>query len=197
MKTNVERSVETPFRIDRVRSPLGALLVVFDDAGRLRALDFADHEPRLRRLLRAQYRGRRDALVAGRAPKPVRDAIAAYFAGRPDAFDAIETASGGTPFQRRVWSALRRIPFGATTSYGALAKRIGRPTASRAVGLANGANPIGIAVPCHRVIGAGGALTGYAGGLARKRWLLDHERQCQLGAGPRVSTSAPQPGERR
>ena len=82
----------------------------------------------------------------------------------------------GTPFQQRVWSALREIPFGDTASYGELAARIGQPTASRAVGLANGRNPIAIVVPCHRVIGAAGGLIGYAGGLDRKRWLLDHER---------------------
>jgi methylated-DNA-[protein]-cysteine S-methyltransferase len=164
------------FRIDRVRSPLGALLVVFDDAGRLRALDFADFEPRLRSLLRSQYRAREVQLAPGRAPQPVRDALAAYFAGDTGALAAIETETGGTPFQRRVWSALRRIPAGTTTSYGALAAKIGRPGASRAVGLANGANPIGIVVPCHRVVGAKGALTGYAGGVERKRWLLDHEK---------------------
>jgi len=167
---------DAPLHLDRVRSPVGTLLVVWDDAGRLRALDFEDFEPRLRRLLRTQYRGRHDALVEGRAPKPIRDALAAYFRGDLTALDAIETQSGGTPFQRTVWRALRTIPPGTTTSYGALAKRIGRPSACRAVGLANGANPIGIVVPCHRVVGASGALTGYAGGVARKRWLLDHER---------------------
>jgi methylated-DNA-[protein]-cysteine S-methyltransferase len=84
-------------------------------------------------------------------------------------------ATGGTPFQRRVWSALREIPVGRTVSYGALAQQLGQPSAARAVGLANGRNPIGIVVPCHRVIGSNAALTGYAGGLARKRWLLEHE----------------------
>jgi len=166
----------TPFRVDRVRSPMGALLCVWDDAERLRTLDFEDHEARMRRLLHAQYRGRRDELVAGRAPKPIRDALAAYFAGDLGALDAIETETGGTEFQRTVWRALRRIPAGDTTSYGALAAKLGRPNASRAVGLANGANPIGIVVPCHRVIGASGALTGYGGGIERKRWLLAHEQ---------------------
>jgi len=165
-----------PFHLDRVRSPVGTLLVVWDDAGRLRALDFEDFEARLRWLLRTQYPDRRVELVAGRAPKPIRDALAAYFRGDLRALDAIETESGGTAFQRTVWRALRAIPPGTTTSYGALAKRIGRPGACRAVGLANRANPIGIVVPCHRVVGASGALTGYAGGVARKRWLLDHER---------------------
>jgi methylated-DNA-[protein]-cysteine S-methyltransferase len=84
-------------------------------------------------------------------------------------------ATGGTPFQRLVWAALREIAAGRTLSYAALAGRIGRPTAIRAVGLANGANPVGVVVPCHRVVGSDSTLTGYGGGLARKRWLLEHE----------------------
>jgi methylated-DNA-[protein]-cysteine S-methyltransferase len=91
------------------------------------------------------------------------------------AIDAVDVRTGGTDFQRRVWAALRRIPAGTTTSYGRLAAAIGSPSACRAVGLANGANPIGIVVPCHRVIGADKTLTGYGGGIDRKRWLLDHE----------------------
>ena len=102
-------------------------------------------------------------------------ALASYFAGEKDAFDALVLAAEGTEFQRRVWQALREIPYGHTESYGELAARIGRPGAARAVGAANHDNPIAIAVPCHRVIGASGALTGYAGGLDRKRWLLGHE----------------------
>jgi methylated-DNA-[protein]-cysteine S-methyltransferase len=105
------------------------------------------------------------------------DRLAAYFAGDLFAVDAIETRTGGTPFQRAVWSALRPIPPGTTVSYGELARAIGRPAASRAVGAANGANPIAIVVPCHRVIGANRTLTGYGGGLARKAWLLEHERR--------------------
>ena len=88
--------------------------------------------------------------------------------------------TAGTDFQREVWRALRGIPCGTTLSYGELARRIGRPNAVRAVGLANGANPIGVVVPCHRVIGSNGSLTGYGGGIERKRWLLDHERQMRL-----------------
>jgi methylated-DNA-[protein]-cysteine S-methyltransferase len=98
-----------------------------------------------------------------------------YFAGDLGAIDKLPVKTAGTPFQRAVWNALREIPRGATESYGQLAERIGRPTAVRAVGLANGSNPIGIVVPCHRVIGANGSLTGYGGGMERKRWLLDHE----------------------
>jgi methylated-DNA-[protein]-cysteine S-methyltransferase len=100
--------------------------------------------------------------------------LRAYFAGELHAFD-VPLAPHGTPFQRRVWRALRDIPFGSTESYGALARRIDAPGAARAVGLANGHNPIGIIVPCHRVIGANGSLTGYGGGIERKRWLLAHE----------------------
>jgi methylated-DNA-[protein]-cysteine S-methyltransferase len=153
----------------RVPSPLGALLVVSDPEGRLRGLDFAENEPRLRRLLR-------EPVGSGTVPEPLRESLEAYFAGRLGALERVVTRTGGTGFQRRVWAALRRIPGGATTTYAALARAIGRPSACRAVGLANGANPIAIAIPCHRVIGANGALTGYAGGLERKRWLLDHER---------------------
>ena len=112
---------------------------------------------------------RDDAYFAG-----VRDQFAAYFAGRLMDF-SVPLAAKGTPFQRRVWGALREIPLGATTSYGALAAHLGAPTASRAVGAANGKNPISLIVPCHRVVGASGLLTGYAGGLELKQWLLDHE----------------------
>ncbi|SEG34812.1 methylated-DNA-[protein]-cysteine S-methyltransferase [Actinacidiphila yanglinensis] len=104
--------------------------------------------------------------------------LAAYFAGELSAFD-LDLNMVGTPFQKRVWSALRDIPYGETVTYGELAEVLGRPTASRAVGLANGRNPIGVIVPCHRVVGADGSLTGYGGGLARKQWLLDLERGTQ------------------
>lgn len=104
-----------------------------------------------------------------------REQLAAYFAGELQQFD-LPLAPFGTEFQRLVWNALLDIPFGATESYGALAKRIGHPQGARAVGLANGHNPIGIIVPCHRVIGANGSLTGYGGGIERKQWLLNHER---------------------
>jgi methylated-DNA-[protein]-cysteine S-methyltransferase len=163
-------------RIDRVASPLGALLVVCDGAGRLRAIDFHDHEARLHRLLRTHYGDDGFALTAGRAPVLVSEALAGFFAGAVHALGALEVETGGTAFQRRVWIALRRIPAGVRTTYGELARAIGKPGAARAVGLANGANPIAIAVPCHRVIGADGSLTGYAGGVERKRWLLEHER---------------------
>lgn len=177
-------------RLDRLDSPLGGLLVVCDDAGRLRALDFDDYEPRMRRLLR-RFCGEAP-LEDGAAPAAVRSALRAYFDGALAATDALAVATGGTAFQRSVWAALRGIAPGATTHYGALAARLGNPNASRAVGLANGANPIAIVVPCHRVVGAAGALTGYAGGLARKRWLLAHEvRHAPTLAPPLVPTLAP------
>lgn len=102
-------------------------------------------------------------------------ALQRYFDGEITALDAIPVAFSGTPFQKKVWTALRTIHAGTTLSYGDLARRIGEPAAVRAVGLANGRNPIGVVVPCHRVIGSDGSLTGYGGGLPRKRWLLDHE----------------------
>jgi methylated-DNA-[protein]-cysteine S-methyltransferase len=170
------------FVLDRLPSPLGTLLLVSDGEARLRALDFASHEARMRRLLERHYGAGGYALVAGPAPAAITGALAAFFDGALAAIDAIPVRTAGTAFQERVWAALRRIPAGATTSYGRLAAALGAPSASRAVGLANGANPVVIVVPCHRVIGAAGALTGYGGGIERKRWLLDHERHA--GAPP-------------
>ena len=160
-----------------VASPLGFLLVVHDADGKLRALDFEGYAPRMHRLLRLHYGevGRDFMLIEGEAPAASRAALAAYFGGDLSALDLLPVQTNGTAFQREVWSALRRIPAGRTLSYGELAAQIGRPKAVRAVGLANGANPIGIVVPCHRVIGANASLTGYAGGIERKRWLLRHE----------------------
>ncbi|MBU1538324.1 MAG: methylated-DNA--[protein]-cysteine S-methyltransferase [Alphaproteobacteria bacterium] len=115
-------------------------------------------------------------VVEGRAPDRVRRAVEGWFGGDLTALDGLTVKTGGTAFQRTVWAALRDIPAGETRSYGQLAAAIGSPRAVRAAGLANGQNPIAVIVPCHRVIGANGTLTGYAGGLERKRWLLDHER---------------------
>lgn len=163
---------------DRFPSPIGTILLVSDGIA-LRALDFHDHEERLHQLMRRQYDGRA-TLEPGSVPGLITKALEAYFAGDLAATARIPVETGGTPFQRRVWAALRTIPPGTTTSYGALAAALGQPGASRAVGLANGANPIGIVVPCHRVIGANGSLTGFGGGLPRKQWLLEHEG-AQLG----------------
>jgi methylated-DNA-[protein]-cysteine S-methyltransferase len=148
---------------------------VTDADGALRALDFDDFEARLHRLLRLQYHAY--ALEDGRAPTAVTQALTNYFDGELNAIERVRVATGGTPFQREVWSALRTIAAGVTASYGQLAAQLGHARASRAVGRANGANPVAVVVPCHRVIGANGAFTGYGGGIARKRWLLDHERR--------------------
>lgn len=159
--------------LERVATPIGGALLVTDETGALRAFDFADYEDRMRALLARHYG--RIFPEEGRTPQTLVDAVEAYFAGELDALEGLSWKTNGTPFQRRVWSALRTIPPGQTLSYKGLAERIGAPAAVRAVGLANGANPVAVVAPCHRVIGADGSLTGYGGGLARKAWLLAHE----------------------
>lgn len=171
-----------PFRLARSTSPLGDILLVTDVEGGLRALDFYDHEARMRRLLHLHYG--EVGLVPESAPAAVTAPLQAYFDGDHAALESVTVATAGSNFQRQVWAALRAIPAGTTTTYGRLAAAIGKPGAARAVGLANGANPVAIVVPCHRVIGANAALTGFGGGLHRKRWLLEHER---AWAGPRES----------
>ncbi|MGH8143697.1 MAG: methylated-DNA--[protein]-cysteine S-methyltransferase [Steroidobacteraceae bacterium] len=173
------------FQLETLATPTGRMLILTDGEQRLRAADWADHEDRMRRLLQRHYgdftiRPLRARGLRARGGSASRRALHAYFEGDLDAIGAIATATNGTDFQRRVWAALRRIRPGSVLSYGALAAELDRPTAARAVGLANGTNPIAIVVPCHRVIGADASLTGYGGGLARKRWLLAHE-----GAAPR------------
>jgi methylated-DNA-[protein]-cysteine S-methyltransferase len=159
--------------IDRFPTPIGEALLAVDEAGFLRAFDWTDHEPRQLRLM-ARYNGA-VSTEAGPAPAGIRAALTAYFDGDLHAIERIEWRTCGTEFQLSCWRALCDIPVGTTASYGEQAARIGRPKAVRAVGLANGANPIGLVVPCHRVIGANGTLTGYGGGLHRKMWLLRHE----------------------
>ncbi|MDP1914147.1 methylated-DNA--[protein]-cysteine S-methyltransferase [Brevundimonas sp.] len=159
--------------LDRVATPVGEVLLVTDGQGAVRALDFADYEPRMTRLLARHAPGA--VVVEGRAPEAVRRAVEAWFGGDLTALDGLTVKTGGTAFQRTVWAALRAIPAGETRSYGQLAAAIGSPRAVRAAALANGQNPVAVIVPCHRVIGANGTLTGYAGGLERKRWLLRHE----------------------
>jgi methylated-DNA-[protein]-cysteine S-methyltransferase len=165
--------------IDRIETPIGELLLVADDAGKVRAIDWADYESRMLRLLRLHYGKDGFRLEPAHNPHGLRDAINRYFAGEIGAIDEMPVQTAGTAFQRSVWNELRKIPSGAPVSYGKLAEQIARPKAVRAVGLANGSNPIGIVVPCHRVIGSNGSLTGYGGGLERKQWLLEHERKHQ------------------
>ncbi|MGX7706793.1 methylated-DNA--[protein]-cysteine S-methyltransferase [Methylobacterium sp. Gmos1] len=164
----------TTFFLGTLPTPIGTMLLVFDEDAHLRALDWSDHETRMRRLLRLHY-GTAFALRDATVPPALRRPIEAYFAGDLRAIEGLSVRHNGTAFQREVWAALRTIPVGTTLSYGALAQRLGRDKAVRAVGLANGANPVGLVVPCHRVIGANAALTGYGGGLHRKQWLLAHE----------------------
>ena len=160
--------------LDRVATPVGEVLLVTDGEEAVRALDFADYEARMLRLLR-RHCGADPVLAEGRAPEGVRRAVEAYFSGELRALDGVAVKTGGTTFQKAVWAALRAVPAGETRSYSQLAAAIGSPKAVRAAGLANGQNPVAVIVPCHRVIGANGTLTGYAGGLERKRWLLKHE----------------------
>lgn len=158
--------------VARIGSPIGEIAIACTGEI-LVALEFVDAGDRFARSLRRRFGV--TELVARRDPLGVATSLARYFKGRLDAIDDLPADPGGTPFQRRVWSALRAIRCGTTSSYGALAAALGQPTATRAVGLANGANPIAIVVPCHRLIGSDGSLTGYGGGIDRKRWLLAHE----------------------
>lgn len=158
--------------IDSFDSALGTILLV-SDGERLRALDYADHENRMLTLLKRhspdfQLREAHD-------PQGFSSLINTYLAGDLTSIDRISVNTGGTAFQQQVWAALRRIPPGTVLTYGELAAQLGKPTAARAVGMTNALNPIAIVVPCHRLVGANGSLTGYAGGLERKRWLLQHE----------------------
>lgn len=157
--------------LDRIPTPIGTALVVTDGEGVLRAFNWTDYEPAMLKWIARLYP--KAALVEGRGPlKPQFDA---YFAGETDIFSQMAWYGAGTAFQQKVWATLCTIPVGTTWSYATLAEAIGRPTAVRAVGLANGSNPVSLVVPCHRVIGSNGSLTGYGGGLPRKRWLLEHE----------------------
>lgn len=157
--------------LDRVETPIGTALVVTDEAGVLRAFNWDDYEERMRDWIARRFSG--TALTEGRSPHRAR--FEAYFAGDVEALAAVPWDGAGTAFQKQVWAALCEIPVGETWTYAQLAHAIGRPTAVRAVGLANGSNPVALVVPCHRVIGSDGSLTGYGGGLPRKRWLLSHE----------------------
>jgi len=154
---------------------IGRLILLTDEQDRLRVVDWEDHAARMHRLLRLHYGVGGVTVIDRGSRSAVWHSVKAYFAGELTAIDGVLVETGGTLFQRGVWAALRRIPVGQTLSYGALATRLRCPRAVRAVGLANGANPVGIVVPCHRIIGSDGSLTGYGGGIQRKRWLLNHE----------------------
>ena len=155
---------------DEIVSPIGRIVIAARD-GRLCALEFG--RPRAVRSVAARYGPTRPTWT--RDPFGISRKIRAYLAGDLAAVDRIPVDTGGTPFQRKVWQALRRIRPGRTRSYGELARALGHGAAARAVGAANGRNPISIVVPCHRLIGGDASLTGYGGGLWRKRWLLRHE----------------------
>ncbi|UBF29237.1 methylated-DNA--[protein]-cysteine S-methyltransferase [Kovacikia minuta CCNUW1] len=162
----------TELLIDRVDSAIGQIFVV-SDGKKLCALDFADYKARMLSLLEKRYRSFR--LTEAANPQGFSDRLRAYLAGDLTSLDEIPVSTGGTPFQQQVWFTLRSIPVGTVATYGNLAEKIGKPKAYRAVGMTNALNPVAIVLPCHRVIGANANLTGYAGGLERKKWLLHHE----------------------
>ncbi len=159
--------------IDKLPSPLGTLLLV-TDGETLCALDYADCEPRMLSFLHARY-GQVRLKKGTTNVYTFSAALRAYLSGDLASINDLPVNTSGTPFQQQVWSTLRMIPPGTVMTYGELAKRVGRPAAYRAVGMTNALNSVAIVVPCHRLVGANGALTGYAGGLQRKRWLLEHE----------------------
>jgi len=155
-----------------LRSPIGPLLIGVSGA-RLLRLELGGDALRLRQDLVRRFDDA--AFEESRDPSGIVSCLARYFAGELGAIETVPVDPGGTPFQHQVWLTLRRIPAGRTWTYAELARAVGRPAAVRAVGAANGANPIALVLPCHRVIGSDGRLTGYGGGLDRKEWLLRHE----------------------
>ena len=167
------KSSEITFGLDRLDTPIGQALLVTDTDGILRALDWEDYAARMKELLRLQYG--EVVLQEARASSQMLKALSAYFKGDLDRLGTIEWRVAGTPFQQKVWHALPKIRAGTTMSYGTLAAKLNAPRATRAVGHANGSNPISVVLPCHRLIGADGSLVKYGGGLSRKRWLLEHE----------------------
>jgi len=160
---------------DKMSTPLGELWVICDEQFRLRAVEWDEHSARMSLLLDLHYKKNGYCRVDSKNPGGLCQKLDEYFSGNLAIIDALPTETAGTPFQREVWKALREIPCGQVMHYGQLATFLGRAGAARAVGTANGSNPISIVVPCHRVIGSNGTMTGYAGGVARKEWLLRHE----------------------
>jgi methylated-DNA-[protein]-cysteine S-methyltransferase len=158
--------------LESIPSPIGNLLAVADDVT-LHALFFEGREEQVARWLRTHHPDAK--LREGRDVLGIRDRLDRYFSGDFAAFDGLHLSPTGSAFQQSVWEILRAIPPGTTTTYGTIANQLGSPKLARAVGLANGANPIPIVIPCHRVIGTNGKLTGFGGGMPRKTWLLRHE----------------------
>jgi methylated-DNA-[protein]-cysteine S-methyltransferase len=157
---------------DTIQTPIGQVILVVENQN-LCFVDFEGNEGRMKQLLEKRFG--QYQLESAKNPCGYSTKLEAYFAGDLNAVNDIPVSTGGTQFQQKVWLELRQIRAGATRSYGEMASKLGQPTASRAVGMTNGLNPVSIVLPCHRVIGASGTLTGYAGGLERKRWLLEHE----------------------
>jgi methylated-DNA-[protein]-cysteine S-methyltransferase len=172
--TMAQQQTRQRYQEDEIETPIG-IVVVVAKSDVLVALDFADCRDRLDRLMATRF----GPVTLERATDPggFSTRVACYFGGEIGALQDVPVEMAGTPFQRTVWAALREVQPGSTASYGELAASIGRVGAARAVGSANAINPVALAVPCHRIIGSGGSLTGYAGGIDRKRWLLEHESQ--------------------
>lgn len=164
--------LKTELWFDTLPSAIGDILLVSDGTS-LCALDFADYQSRLLALLNKRFAA--VTLTPCSNPQGFTACLKAYLDGDLHRLDQVPVNPGGTAFQQQVWLSLRQIPAGTVASYRELAETIGKPKAYRAVGMANSLNPVAIALPCHRVIGANGKLTGYAGGLERKQWLLHHE----------------------
>lgn len=160
---------------DKIATPLGPLWVLCDETFHLRAVEWEEHSERMNELLDIHYRKEGYTRIPATNPGGLSRKLLDYFEGDLAVIDTLPTATAGTPFQREVWKALREIPCGHVMHYGQLAERLGRIGAARSVGAANGSNPVSIVVPCHRVIGRNGTMTGYAGGVQRKEWLLRHE----------------------
>ena len=165
---------------DRSTTAAGILQTVSDGQARLKAVFWADDKEQIRPFEARHYDGTGFGLIEAHNADGFTSALEDYLAGNFDAIAPLRVAAGGTPFQRLVWDALRQVRAGATTTYGKLAASIGRFTAARAVGPANGSNPVSIVVPCHHVIAARGLLTRYAGGVEREAWLLSHEETLLL-----------------
>ncbi len=160
------------FLTERLETPVGTMVLVARD-GVVLLFEFEETAGRVERPMRSRFGD--VELQPATNPFGISDRIRDYFAGDNHALDDLLTDGGGTEFEGQVWAELRKIPAGTTVSYGHIARKLGSVQHSRAVGTANGRNPIAIIVPCHRVIGADGSMTGYGGGIARKEWLLRHE----------------------